>query len=569
MAHRRNLSAAVTMLILPTTVSRLGTANNTKSVKNPDISRWGRHRHDQTTQNRVGEVDELIEVNDPYSYVGCFKEDWYDRALTEYGFQYDLVTIQYCYEDCQPDGSTFIALINGNECWCGWGSQEDYTKNGVGDCSMPCSGDSSERCGGYAEFDLYRLNTGGTVDWDSGTHTYASPTSEVPSPTFSSAPEPTSSTTSSGMPSTYSTSDATDEASSSPEVSWPTSPSPAEHSTSSSTASSSMPSTSVTYDATQDTSLSSRTGGGNCDPNPCENGGSCSEDMASGYNCLCATGFGGINCQVDTTDLPPFSIKLEYIGTWTDERKNVFGNAANRWSEVISHVPCGGTFVAPPGELLITAELKQLDGPGGLLGQAGPDGIWFGCQAIAYSGSMQFDLADIYGMELDGSFEGVILHEMGHVIGIGTLWGECSSCRTTGSAEWTCPAAIQAFNDLQGTVGIAANIVELEGGEGTKCGHFSENLFDDEIMTGYVSYGSMPISKMTVAALEDIGYIINPSMVDEYVLPKLRPQFMRVYDDAHQAPFELNEALTPFPVVVTQEGTGEVVEVLNGVGMRF
>lgn len=42
----------------------------------------------------MGEVDELIEVNDPYSYVGCFKEDWYDRALTEYGFQYDLVTIQ-------------------------------------------------------------------------------------------------------------------------------------------------------------------------------------------------------------------------------------------------------------------------------------------------------------------------------------------------------------------------------------------------------------------------------------------------------------------------------------------
>lgn len=38
---------------------------------------------------------------------------------------------------------------------------------------------------------------------------------------------------------------------------------------------------------------------------------------------------------------------------------------------MISHVPCGGTFVAPPGELLITAELKQLDGPGGLLGQVG------------------------------------------------------------------------------------------------------------------------------------------------------------------------------------------------------
>lgn len=81
-----------------------------------------------------------------------------------------------------------------------------------------------------------------------------------------------------------------------------------------------------------------------------------------------------------------------------------------------------------------------------------------------------------------------------------------------------------------------------------------------------------PFFRCQLCLIADPSHLVfehRYKQVDEYVLPKLRPQFMRVYDDAHQAPFELNEALTPFPVVVTQEGTGEVVEVLNGVGMRF
>ena len=32
---------------------------------------------------------------------------------------------------------------------------------------------------------------------------------------------------------------------------------------------------------------------------------------------------------------------------------------------------------------------------------------------------MRFDIDDTANMEADGTFEGVILHEMGHVIGVG------------------------------------------------------------------------------------------------------------------------------------------------------
>lgn len=45
-----------------------------------------------------------------------------------------------------------------------------------------------------------------------------------------------------------------------------------------------------------------------------------------------------------------------------------------RWSELISHVPCGGSPSDPAGQLIIVAELKELDGPSGILGQVGKAG---------------------------------------------------------------------------------------------------------------------------------------------------------------------------------------------------
>lgn len=98
----------------------------------------------------------------------------------------------------------------------------------------------------------------------------------------------------------------------------------------------------------------------------------------------------------------------------------------NRWSEVISYVPCGGSGGDPAGQLLISAELRRIDGVNGILGSAGPTRVWDGCPTISSRGEMEFDSDDIAGMESDGTFEGVILHEMGHVIGVGYV--RCCRC---------------------------------------------------------------------------------------------------------------------------------------------
>lgn len=92
-----------------------------------------------------------------------------------------------------------------------------------------------------------------------------------------------------------------------------------------------------------------------------------------------------------------------------------------RWAEVVTHIPCTGVNPdgGEAGELRISALLEDVDGEGGVLGFAGPSAVWFECQGISYSGEMTFDTGDVDVLEQGGTLEGVILHEMGHVIGSG------------------------------------------------------------------------------------------------------------------------------------------------------
>ncbi|CAM9138702.1 unnamed protein product [Ectocarpus fasciculatus] len=309
-------------------------------------------------------------------------------------------------------------------------------------------------------------------------------------------------------------------------------------------------------------------GVGACDPNPCMNGGSCEVDPNGGYTCSCGSSYGGMMCETDVTGMSEFFITVDFVGTWTDERKGVFQSAANRWSEVLTHIPCSGTNGngGAAGELTITSTLETIDGLYGTLGFAGPRGTYSDCRGISYSGEMTFDIDDIAAMEGQGTFEGVILHEMGHVIGTGTLWGECSECDSTGSAEWKCPLAAQVYNDLMGNPsGSRADIIELEGGSGTSCGHFSESTFEDELMTGYVNAGTMPLSKLTCASLADRGYVVQSSKADSYTVPSRRDPSAR---QGETQTYKLAESSDDTTIDVCNS-EGEIIDTMQGKRIRF
>ena len=87
---------------------------------------------------------------------------------------------------------------------------------------------------------------------------------------------------------------------------------------------------------------------------------------------------------------------------------------------MITHVPCGGSPDHPAGRLKISAIQTSIDGVGNTLGSAGPDYIWIDCPGVSIEGSMEFDIADL-GLMSDSELEFLYLHEMGHVIGFGSV----------------------------------------------------------------------------------------------------------------------------------------------------
>ena len=181
-----------------------------------------------------------------------------------------------------------------------------------------------------------------------------------------------------------------------------------------------------------------------------------------------------------------------------------------------------------PG-LRIYARIEAIDGPGGVLGSAGPCYTRSSNQ-LTVVGSMRFDTADMDNMVANGSIESVILHEMLHVIGVGTLWG-VKGLRPNTAPSGTpiflgALAKIACIDDHAGatvcSAGVPAedclNLTQSCGG-GTINSHWKESVFRTELMTGFLNAGSNPFSKMTIQSLADLGYTVNTIPNDSYTVP--------------------------------------------------
>jgi len=177
-----------------------------------------------------------------------------------------------------------------------------------------------------------------------------------------------------------------------------------------------------------------------------------------------------------------------------------------------------------PG-LVIYATIEPIDGPGRVLGSAGPCYIRSGSN-LPVMGRMRFDVADLENLITNGSLRDVIMHEMLHVIGIGTIWSTqnllegvgstprfigslaTSACLTEHAGVGTCTSGVP----VEDCVGIAGC------GAGTINSHWKEPTFRNELMTGYLNAGINPFSKMTIQSLADIGYTVDATQAAEYSL---------------------------------------------------
>jgi len=138
-------------------------------------------------------------------------------------------------------------------------------------------------------------------------------------------------------------------------------------------------------------------------------------------------------------------------------------------------------------------------------------------------------------LENEGLLQAVILHEMGHVLGFGTLWGpqffnllqdpsDPDPVPPLADTHFTGADAIAAFNAAGGTAYTGAKVPVMNiGGAGTVNSHWRDEVFDPELMTGFLSAGPNPLSAISVRSLQDLGYTVSVAGADPFTLaPGLR-----------------------------------------------
>jgi hypothetical protein len=214
----------------------------------------------------------------------------------------------------------------------------------------------------------------------------------------------------------------------------------------------------------------------------------------------------------------PFNISLNFTGGLTASQQAAFSTAEATWEGLL---PFYNPLVTTPITLTINASGINIDGAGGILGSAGPNtitssgGFW-----LATSGTMEFDIADLATVEANGNLLGLILHEMAHVMGFGTLWTS-NGVYSNGTGMYTGPNALSMYQTEFNQPAATSVPVELGGGSGTANGHWDEvnggggatgrvSIFNNrdmqfEIMTGWLNSNSF-ISQTTVQSFVDIGF---------------------------------------------------------------
>lgn len=210
----------------------------------------------------------------------------------------------------------------------------------------------------------------------------------------------------------------------------------------------------------------------------------------------------------------PFDIQIVFSGS--SQYQTYFEQAAQRWERIIRG-DLSAVNSATYGfidDLRIDASVQFIDGTNGILAQAGWDLRRSSSEGgLPYHGIMRFDSADITSMVNNGTFLSVVMHEMGHVLGIGTLW---DTFGLRSGSSYLGANANARYRELGGSGFVP---LETTGGSGTAFAHWSEARFDRELMTGYSeSSAPMPLSTITVGGLQDLGYVVDYGQADSYSL---------------------------------------------------
>lgn len=213
----------------------------------------------------------------------------------------------------------------------------------------------------------------------------------------------------------------------------------------------------------------------------------------------------------------PFNIELEFGTGLTDSQRAIIEAAAKSVEALLTQgVPTMTVEGHQVDDIRFKLSIVDLDGDDGILARTRLDVLREGTLLPAQS-ITQFDAADIAKLEQTGRLFSVVQHELLHGLGFGTLW-EAKNLIDVNTGGYIGTQAIEAFQELGG---LTKQIPIEPTRSGTSGVHWSERVFQDEVMTHNLGYrvesdGQVvsPLSKVTLAALADLGYSVDMNQAD-------------------------------------------------------
>ncbi len=239
--------------------------------------------------------------------------------------------------------------------------------------------------------------------------------------------------------------------------------------------------------------------------------------------------------------MTPFQIQWTFLRLppWPEDqvkrvKRLYFEDAARRWGYVVKGWPArtDGTPLRLPGkrpftaiEIQVNFDYFQRDAeeavarvPAASLQRLRPSEAqpW----NFPFLAALNVDLNDLDALLQDRArFFDTIVHEIGHVLGLGTIWedklpqGRLLEKRGEGYlyvGQHACQA-YAAFRNGASFPGIALDMARQEG---TRSFHWSEDDLTHEIMSTKldapsVGTGSNAISTISIGALQDLGYLVD------------------------------------------------------------
>ena len=219
-----------------------------------------------------------------------------------------------------------------------------------------------------------------------------------------------------------------------------------------------------------------------------------------------------------------FDIELVFLDSFTEDQKYALRLAAQRWMSVIAEdlpdyefteawsAQCGGhSYTIPAGEriddLRIYMTTFDVDDYPNAVGLGGPS-LLRETTYLPVLGCMGFDV-ERANLIVTG------LHEVGHVLGFGTVWDELGFIRdlsrndSNADTHFNGPLAIAAFNDAGGSsyMGKKVPVQKMDGA------HWRYSVLKGDVMG---PGGGGALSAITVQSLADLGYGVDVTQADAY-----------------------------------------------------